>query len=243
MKSVVFVLIVSVQLISAFFTSYSFEHDFFAKWLNKVQGIARCLQVIDISFGETEQVFPTKFLLHNIQYSYIVRDSNDLLKQDIYKFGAKIENNQISETYNNFIYKVCSRIIVLAERTESVLNFFTDSRNGSKRFYPFTEVVLVTPTDPKFSTSHYNYITINALHVFWLESNYFRKYDTFELYSIKNCLTNISIQFPFVHDRSDVKLFMLDYAVHPLLSGKVKPFRASFFACSPYVFYDKAEHR
>lgn len=243
MKTVVFVLIVSVQLLSATFTTYSFEHNVITRWLNKIQGFTRCLQVIDVSFAGTEQVFPTKFLLQNIQYSYVVRDYTDLLNQDIYKFEAKIENNTVAQTDYAIIYKVCSRIILLTERTQNVLWFFNDSRKRSKRFYPFTEIVLVTPTEPKFSINHYNYINFNALHVFWLESNYFSKNDTFTLNSIKNCLTNISIQFPFEHVRSDVRQFMSDYDVHPLLSSNVRPFRASFFACSPYVMYDKTKQR
>lgn len=241
--SVVFVLIVSVQFLNATFTSHSLEHDVFARWLNKIQGFTRCLQVIDVSFGGTEPVFPADFLLDNIQYSYVVRDYIDLLNQDIYKFEAKIKNNTLRQKDNDFIYKVCSRIILLAERTQSVLMFFNDSRNGSKRFYPLTEIVLVTPMEPKLSINHYNYININALHVFWLESNYFNRNDSVALYSIKNCLTNISIPFPFVHVRSDVKQFMSDYDVHPLLSSNARPFRASFFSCSPYVMYDKTEQR
>lgn len=243
MKSVVFVLIVSAQLLSATF-SYNFEHDVVTRWLNKIQGFTRCLQIIDVSFDDdTAQVFLTKFLLRNIQYSYIVRDYTDLLNQDIYTFEPKYKNNTIIQTEIAIIYKVCSRIIVLTERTQSVLMLFNDSRNGSKRFYPFTEIVLVTPTEPKFSINDYNYMNFNALHVVWLESNYFSNNDSFTLNSIKNCLTNISIQFPFEHVRSDVRQFMADYAVHPVLSSNVKPFRASFFACSPYVMYDKAEQR
>lgn len=243
MKSVVFILISLVQLLSATFTSYSFEHDVYAKLLNKIQGFTRCLQVVDVSTDGTKQFFPTKLLLHNIQYSYIVRDDIELLNQDIYKLEAKIKKNSISQTNNSLVYKVCSRIIILTEQTQSVLQFFNDSRNGSKRFYPFTEIVLITPTFPEFSINHYNYINFNALHVFWLESNYFSANNSITINSITNCLTNISIQFPFVNDRSKLRLFMSDYDVHPLLSSNARPFRVSFFACSPYVLYDKAEQR
>lgn len=173
--------------------------------------------------------------------SYIVRDFNELLQQNVYSYDVVfLKGPTIQQRRNATCLKQCNRIFLITRYASGVFPFFEDDRLKALRYYPFTEIMLVTAEDPRLTVNHLTYIHRYGLFVFWIESTYFQDFEEeMEFNGITNSLTRQRVLFPFrVNNVAEIKQFIMDYLVHPVVAaGSV--FRASHYNCPPYVFTDE----
>lgn len=215
-------------------------------WLNDLKKPRNCFQVIEIDTIENSERFTSLFkdVLTSLEVTYLIRDHNELLLQNIYKFEANFINDTVEHPPNVYNFKKCNRIFVVSRNETATLELFVGSADFNKtfkRFYPLTVFLLLTPAEPQWLSIHYKDMLHQGLHVFWLESNYFnnRTNEKVVFKSIMNCLTNRTVTLPLMKQNANVTEFLNDYRVHPMLSSPKTVFRASMSEFPPYIVYLK----
>lgn len=215
-------------------------------WLNDLKKPRNCFQVIDIDKIENSESFTSIFkdVFSSLKVSYLVRDQNEILRQNIYDFEATFVNDTVEHPPNAHNFKKCNRILLVSRYETAILEIFVDSvknKTSFMRFYPFTVFILITPAEPQWLPIHYKNMLSLGLHVFWMTSNYFDKKSNveFSFKSVKNCLTNMTVLLPLMKYTANVTQFLDSYRTHPMLTSPKTIFRVSMTEFPPYIVYLK----
>lgn len=119
-------------------------------WLNDLKKPRNCYQAIEIDKIDNSEVFTSLFkeVFKSLKVSYLVRDHSELLRQNIYDFEATIDNDTIKHPPNAHNFKKCNRILVVSRYETGIFELFVNSvnQNKTKRFYPFTVFLIISPT-------------------------------------------------------------------------------------------------
>lgn len=215
-------------------------------WLNELKKPHNCFQAIEIDKIESSESFTSIFkdVLTSLKVSFLIRDHDDLLRQNIYDFEATFVNDTVQHPPNVHNFKKCNCIFIASRNETAIFELFENSVNHDrnyKRFYPFTVFLLISPAEPQWIPIHYKHMLHQGLHVFWLDSNYFDNItqEKVQFKSITNCLTNITVSLPLLKQNKNVTEFLADYRGHPMLTSPKTMFRASMAEFPPYIVYLK----
>lgn len=192
----------------------------------KTKNMFNCLQLIMSS--EPNNCFFEQIL--NTKFSYFVRTIENLLKQNIYMYNVLDELSTLESNW-----KSCKNLIIFINNTEQIMGILSNSTpfgDKEKRFFPFSDILVISQQEPNWKFDNLVYINDNALHVFWTS------YENMSFSNVKYVLTNKTIP---VSDYIEVNKTLKMYQVHPFLEtvqipdNKRKVFRVSLFNCPPYV--------
>lgn len=184
-------------------------------WFYTVIMPSNCLQLIISDDNILPQCIFDEML--DLQFTHIIRTQQNLMQNNA-------RQNLDSPTFT--IHKQCNNLIIFSNK---ILPLFERSSFPiSMRFYPSTDILLISDDVPIFLDKHLNYLNENNIRL--LSQHISNK--TFS--TIKNCLTNATIQIPR-NDRNHTK--SQHNVLLPLkqIPNSGKPFRISLYNCPPFV--------
>lgn len=198
-------------------------------WLWNQRNNNRCIHLL-VDSNSTGKDLPPCFYarLTDFNYSVIVNDFSTLINRNI--FAVNRTN--------------CELFIILSMWKCGLHKLFEPLKD-KKRFYPFSQIFLLTDERTQNSggvidQSALNYINENALNVYTMDSQLFdHDRPTFNITRMYNVLTGKSIALP-VENETKIADYHGIYRLHSFFNEtnrQRKAFRVSMFSCPPYIVY------
>lgn len=193
------------------------------RFYDATMSASNCLQII--INDERDMNLPICIFdeMFQLQFIHIIRTVDDVMEHNIYNSSEEIST----------IHKQCRNFIMFSRNYRSILTLFQKSNVTSAvetRFYPSIDILLITDEEPRFQTEELNYLNENHLRALWL----FRNSTNDSFSSIKNCLTNVTVEWPSFGNRSQHTFLPLRQ-----VPNKGNPFRISLYNCPPFADYRK----